>query len=877
MNNKGLTKAEVEERISQGQVNILDQGISKSKKEIVLSHTITYFNILNLFLAVLILVSGQIKNMTFLLIVVSNSVIGIFQELKVKSLIDQLSVLTAVKARVVREGIRQELPVDEVVMDDLLAVEAGDQICTDCIVEEAYGLEINESMLTGESKPVKKRPGDMLMSGSFVAAGSGYGKVIHVGEENYAVQLAAKAKTKKRAASEMKRTIERIIRIVSVLIVPAGIALYLSHRSISGMSFSDSLVKTVGGVIGMIPEGLVLLTSVSFILGVGRLARKRALVQEMEAIEALARVDVLCTDKTGTITTGELEVKEVAALDGHTTAEVHDVMNHMAFAFEDVNITQSALMSYFRKTEGWIKTADIPFSSERKYRAIQYEEQGIFVLGAPEFLLNGGEEEETEVRAAAAAITDKSAPAQKEEAMSGQRISLEGPVDGEVEVETGEDGSQIIEVAGGHREIEEKAPGHPAADTAGREKTDKTEALLERIRGYSEEGLRVLLLGKAKSMDTETSTVAGIEPIGLIIISDVIRPTAEPTFAYFREQGVSVKVVSGDNPLTVSRIAQKAGLDGADRYIDASSLPADPEELKGIIDEYNVFGRVTPEHKQALVKAFQLNKHTVGMIGDGVNDVLAIKDADCGIAMAAGSDSAKQAAHIVLMDSDFASMPAVVTEGRIIIANIERVSALYLTKTIYSVLLCVIFIILERSYPFIPVQLSLISTLMIGIPSFLLTLEQNQSVSKGGFLPHVMRNALPAALSMVCSILIIQHFGNLLGLNPILISTMNTVVGGAVSLWVLYRVCLPMNWRHALLTIAMGVLFLAAMLVFPEFLSVDSPLDTDWILMGMIVWTAMGLIFLFSQIVVKCYQARNKIGEKREAFREKRRQKKKKK
>lgn len=612
---RGLTSQEVEQRKEQGLVNVSNHNIFKTKKEIVIAHTVTYFNFLNLFLGVLVLISGQYKNITFMGVIIVNSIIGIIQELKVKKLVDQLSVMTASKARVLRDGEEQEIPVDEVVLDDLVAVANGDQVCSDCVVLESDGMEVNESMLTGESKPVRKKPGDQLLSGSFLVAGTGIGRVEHVGEENYAVELAKKAKTKKRATSEMQRTIKRIIKVLGVLIIPIGILLYRSQINADGATFSDSLVNTVAGVIGMIPEGLVLLTSVSFILGVGRLAKKRALVQEMEAIEALARVNVLCLDKTGTITTGDLEVVEVAAVGTESPERIEQVMNEMAHAFDDVNNTQKALMKRFKQTKIWRIAGKIPFSSDRKYRAIRFENEGCYVLGAPEFL---------------------------------------------------------------NRDREE---------------------LKQQVDTYSAQGLRVLLLGRCADIHEDTGEVEGVEPVGLIVISDCIRPEAKEIFRYFREQQVEIKVVSGDNPVTVSQIAVKAGLEGGDRCVDAGELPEDFQELRQEVEKYSVFGRVKPEQKQRIIKAFQANKKVAGMVGDGVNDVLALKDADCGIAMAAGSDAAKQVAHIVLLDSNFACLRNIVSEGRTIITNIERVSSLYLTKTIYSVLLCVIFILLERAYP----------------------------------------------------------------------------------------------------------------------------------------------------------------------------------
>jgi len=734
----GLSSREVKDRIEKGQVNHTDNNISKSNKEIIKTHTLTYFNFLNLFLGAIVIISGQLKNLTFLGVIIVNSVIGIIQELKVKKLVDGLSVITATKVKVIREGSRAEIPIEQLVLDDVIVVESGNQIGADSIVLSAAGIEVNESMLTGESKPVKKFPGDTLLSGSYLVAGSGVARVEHVGKDNYATQLANKARDKKRASSEMQDSIKRIIQVIGFIIIPVGILLFISQQSIDGTTLSDAMVNTVAGIIGMIPEGLVLLTSVSFILGVGRLAGKRALVQEMEAIEALARVNVLCTDKTGTITTGTLEVVDVVKLADKDLETINDIMNELSFAFNDVNNTQSALMEYFEETKAWEVNDLIPFSSERKFRAISFAGHGAYVLGAPEFLIKDDE------------------------------------------------------------------------------------VLFEKVESYSSEGLRVLLLGEAASVSSKDNTVKKVKPIALIVISDCIRTEARSTFEYFASQNVDVKVISGDNPATVSHIAVEAGLRHGEKYVDATKLPDDNEDLREAVRKYAVFGRVTPEQKQRIIKAYQDDGKVVGMVGDGVNDVLALKDADCGIAMAAGSDAAKQVAHIVLLDSDFACMKDIVREGRMIISNIERVSALYLTKTIYSVLLSVIFILLGRSYPFIPIHLSLISMTAIGIPSFFLALEQTETVTQSGFLKHVLRISLPGALSIVVSMLFIQLLSVFFGFSDGVTSTYNLLIAGFISIMVLINVSSPLNKQRKILCNLMIIIFLAGVLLLPGFFSIES-------------------------------------------------------
>lgn len=734
----GLSQTEVERRIDEGKVNITGNSISKTKKEIFRAHLCTFFNFLNIFLGALVLTTGQIKNLTFLGTIIVNSIIGIIQELKVKSLVDQLSVITASKATVIRDGARKQIPLDELVLDDIMVLESGDQIGADCIVLEAQGIEVNESMITGESVAVKKTEGNEMLSGSYLVAGSGIAKVIHVGNENYATILAAKARDKKRATSEMQDAIKRIIKLDGFLIVPVGILLFLSQKAIEGTTMSSAIVNTVAGVIGMIPEGLVLLTSVSFILGVGRLARKQALVQEMEAIEALARVNVLCLDKTGTITTGELEVMDVVSCGRLDGDRIHSIMSEITYAFNDVNPTQQALMNYFEKTAHWQTTDLIPFSSARKYRAISFAGQGAYILGAPEFIVKDDRE------------------------------------------------------------------------------------CIEKSESYAKQGYRVLLLAETDNISSETGDIGHPKPVAYIVISDCIREEAPATFEWFGAQNVAIKVVSGDNPATVSQIAVKAGLKTGDKYIDATTLPQNFEELKKVVKDYTVFGRVTPEQKQQIIKAYQANKCVVGMVGDGVNDVLALKDADCGIAMAAGSDAAKQVAHIVLLDSDFVHMKEIVSEGRMIISNIERVSALYLTKTIYSLLLSVIFILLGREYPFVPIHLTLISAVAIGIPSFMLALEQTETVTQSVFLKHVLRISLPGALTMVVNMLIIQASAALLGFDNSMTSTYNLIVAGMVSLMVLMKVCSPMNKLRRILCNAMIIIFAACVIFWPDLFSISS-------------------------------------------------------
>ena len=751
---RGLSDEDVAQRTAEGQINKTKNNHQKSVGQIVRAHTLTYFNLLNLFFAVVIIATGQIKNVLFVGVVIANSGIGIIQELRVKKLIDQLSVVTAQRAKVFRNSRLVEIPVDKIVLGDICRIEPGDQLVTDGVVISSDGLEVNESMLTGEAKPVRKKKGDPLLSGSFIVAGTGAMKVNAVGDNTYASELVEKAQTKKRAKSEMQDTIKAIIRFISVLIIPLGLLLLWSQYASTEGDWPTAIVHTISGVIGMIPEVLVLLTSISFILGVGRLAKKQALVQEMEAIEALARVNILCTDKTGTITTGNLEVADVITFEEDAKDSIEEIMAEICGAFDDENATQNALNEHFGRHTEWTVREKIPFSSARKFRAVSFAEHGDYVLGAPDFLIRSSEK------------------------------------------------------------------------------------LLSLLEGYSKEGYRVLLLGRSSGISAEKESIGQIRPIGVIIISDIIKTDAVDVFKYFADNNVSVKVISGDNPVTVSTIAKKAGVAGYDRYIDASTLPEDPKELKEAIRGYNIFGRVRPEQKQAFVRAWQSSGHTVAMVGDGVNDVLAIKDADCGIAMAAGSEAAKHSAHIVLMNSDFTSMKDIVKEGREIISNIERVSSLYLTKTIYSVILVFIYILLRRSYPFTTLQMGLINSFCIGLPSFLLTLEQQDNVTREGFLRHVLKVAAPGAFTMVATMLLVQFMAEIFNWDPNIYSTFTVVLGGYIGMLIVIQVCSPLNAYHKFIIGASIACYVLVLIFLPGFYDIHH------------IWMWWSLLFIPLAILV---------------------------
>ena len=833
---------------------------TKSVSQIIATHTLTYFNFLNLVLCVLVIISGQYKNMLFMGVVISNSLIGIIQELKVKKLIDSLSVLTQSKTKKlgvsfssldpsVREMLRSsagksdpgmkvdaipasvweeneslrsfvgglsgaaesEIPIDDIAVDDIIRLSAGDQIACDGILLVSEGMEVDESMLTGESVPVHKKHGDELFSGTHIVAGGGIAVIIHTGEDNYATKLVEKARTKKRASSEMQDSIKKIIKYVSFALVPIGAILFCTQFFKADAGLSNSLVSTVAGVLGMIPEGLVLLTSISFILGVGRLAGKKALVQEMEAIEALARVDTLCLDKTGTITTGALKVEKLVRIreeyvtvgrDGDSVAsqasksdgtvadgvsdEIVRIMQGISHAFTDTNVTGDALKAFFEDTKPFKVIDTLPFNSRRKYMGVCFDKGG---AGAS--VADGG--------VASAGVTGST--------------------------------GKVCYVLGAPDFITKEAQ------------------IINKSEEYATKGYRVLLLAEVDALADMPDGLTGTKPLALVVLSDCVKEDAPETLAFFRNMGVRIRILSGDNPATVSAVALTAGLEGAERYIDATTLPDDEEELRKVASNYVVFGRVSPEKKYALIRAFQAGAGetsaevtgiaakvsgrrkkqacVVGMVGDGVNDVLALKEADCSIAMANGADAARQTAHIVLTDSNFSSMKNIVSEGRTIISNIERVSALYLTKTIYSMFLCVIFIIIGKSYPFIPIQLSLIGATAIGIPSFLLALERHDEPIIGGFMRNVMKISLPGAIAMIVATGAVQILDHILELGPDVVSTMNMYLGGAVSLGVLVFVCRPMTKLRFAMCTLMTVIFLGATLIAPEFFSV-LPIFREW-------------------------------------------------
>lgn len=730
----GLTSEEVRERIDKGLTNHTDISTQKTVGQIVKSNLLTYFNLIFLILTVLLCIVGSFRNLTFLPVIIGNTVIGIFQELRAKKTLDKMSMLNAPHSIVVRDGEQQQIQSEELVKDDIIILSAGNQICADATVLSG-SISVNEALLTGESDEIKKKSGDRLMSGSFVVSGQCYAKLDKVGNESYISQLTAQAKAMGDGEqSEMIRYINKLVKWVGIIIIPVGIILFCQAYIMNGETFKKSVVSMVAAVLGMIPEGLYLLTTVALALSTIRLAKKQVLLHDMKSIETLARVDVLCVDKTGTITEPGMQVTELVISGRCGDAE----MDKRAFAhlladysavIEDNNATMEAIRAYVAKNElekgsrTVLKTE--PFTSANKYSKVSFVE-GDYMLGAPEFIMK-----------------------------------------------------------------------------------DKYDEISEEIEEYQSKGYRVLLM--AESGDDSTGSVrplGGISPIGYIVLSNPIRENAESTFTYFKEQGVAIKVISGDNPATVSEVAKRAGIDGAENYVDASTL-ASEKDITEAVDKYTVFGRVTPKQKQLIVRALQKQKHTVAMTGDGVNDILAMKDADCSIAMASGSEAAAQAAQTVLLDSDFGRMPYVVFEGRQVVNNIQRSASLFLVKNIFSLLMAIFSAIFAITYPLEPSQISLISMFTIGLPGFLLALEPNRNRIEGNFMVNVMLKALPAGLTDVLSVGALVICGQVFNLPSEDIATAGTMLLAVVGFMIIIKISHPFNkMKYGVLLInIIGLLF----------------------------------------------------------------------
>lgn len=703
----GLNENEVAARENAGLVNKAEISTDKSVKEIIRSNTLTYFNLIFFIIAVLLCVVGSFRNLTFLPVVIGNSLIGIFQEIRAKKTLEKMSILNSPHAVAIRSGRQVKISTEELVKDDVVVFSAGDQICADAVVISG-NIKVNEALLTGESDEIEKVGGSSLMSGSFVVSGQCCARLVNVGEEAYIYKLTKEAKEMGSGEqSEMVKSINQIVKWMGIAIIPIGLILFYQSYWINHETFKTGIVSTVAAITGMIPEGLYMLTTIALSLGTIRLAQQKVLLHDMKSIEALARVDVLCVDKTGTITEPNMTVDNVYCLNNGliTPEELKGLFVDYATAAVDNNATMLAIKDYAAvlNTNGMYNKRTAvsvqPFSSTDKFSTITFRD-GTFILGAPEFVMK-----------------------------------------------------------------------------------DNFESVAGEITPFAEKGYRVLLL--AKKADSGMT-----EPLGFVVLSNPIRKGAVKTFQYFNEQNVAIKVISGDSPKTVSEVAKQAGIANSDKYIDASLLDTD-EKIKQAAVQYTVFGRVTPKQKQKLVQALQEAGHTVAMTGDGVNDILAMKDADCSVAMASGSEAASQAAQVVLMDSDFSKMPDVVFEGRRVVNNIQRSSSLFLVKNIFSLLLSVFSAVFLITYPLEPSQISLIGMFTIGIPGFLLALEPNKNRIQGHFLKNVLLKALPAGLADVLAVGALVVCGNVFSLPKEDIATASTMLLCVIGFMILINISKP--------------------------------------------------------------------------------------
>lgn len=735
---EGLSPQETKLRQSNGLSNIMPPSNTKSEGQIIKENVLTFFNLIFLVLALCLCLVGSFKNLMFLLVAVANTVVGSFQEIRAKRAVDKLTLVAAGTAKAIRSGQRVSVRTDQLVRDDIVEFAAGDQICADAVVRDGQ-LQVNESLLTGEADAILKNPGDTLKSGSFVISGRARVQLTHVGSESYAAKLAAEARRNVRSTkSEMMLSLTKLITVVGIALIPLGIILFLRHflSVFQGLPLRDSVESTVSALIGMIPEGLYLLTSVAIAASCLKLSRKRVLVQDMNCIETLAHVDVLCVDKTGTITEPTMEVTDVYPLNSERFSydDIEKILAAFYHGEEPDNETARAMGQQFAGETTWHAVKRMAFSSSTKWSGADFGENGRYVVGAPEFIMG-----------------------------------------------------------------------------------DRYDSIRSEAEPWSERGCRVLLLAAYDTaFDDGPLQSAHVAPIALVFLSNLLRPDAQETFRYFASQGVSVRVISGDNPITVAQVATRAGIENADRYVDATTLSTE-QDFEEAVKYYTVFGRVTPEQKRYLVRAFQKQGHTVAMTGDGVNDVLALKDANCGIAMASGSQAASQVAQIVLLNSQFSAMPAIVAEGRRVINNIQRAASLFLVKNIFSFALTLLLLFIDMPYPLLPIQLSLISTFTIGIPSFFLALEPNYARVEGKFMRNVIRRAMPGGLTNLTIVLLAGFFTSTFGLSNEQLNTICVWVMSAVGLVTLYHVSVPFTRLRLAVLAGMTAAMLFSLLVIPAF------------------------------------------------------------
>lgn len=734
----GLSRKEVESRIEDNLVNYDNGPKTKSIKEIVASNFFTFFNFLNIALGVSVFLAGLfcgelyqgIKNCLFMGVIFVNTLISIIEEIISKKIIDRLSLLSESKVLVIRDGKQEEKNIDELVLDDILLLKTGHQVVCDSILMSGE-LEVNESFITGESEPVTKKVGDMILSGSFIVSGSEFAKVEHIGSENYISTISAGAKYNKKRNSVIMNSFERLLKMISVFIIPIGIVMFAKELNVSNFDITSSVFGTVASLIGMIPEGLILLTSSVMAVSIIRLSKYKVLVQKLDGVEVLARVDVICLDKTGTLTEGKMKLKDVVPYDDNSKKEIEKILKEVVNALDDDNGTINAVRDRYNGNCKWVKKDSIPFSSSRKFSGVLFKNNEVFYLGAPEILFL------------------------------------------------------------------------------------KNKNVLEKVKEY-QSSYRVLVLARGSKL---SKTPSGLELLAFILIEDIIRKNAKKTIEYFQKQGVKVKIISGDSLETVMQISNKCGIKNL-TGIDVSTMNVD--ELKDRVLKADIFARVSPSEKEVIVKTLQSKGHVVAMTGDGVNDVLALKASDCGISLASGTDSARNVSELVLLDSNFDSLPQVVKEGRRTINNIERSSSLLLVKTIYTILLIILSILFTTKYFFVPIQLTLITGFTIGIPSFILALEPNHDLVTGNFLRKILRKSFPVSITVFINILMVTFLQNPFKLSYDLTSTLSVFLTSTIGFIYLFRICTPFNnYRKALFSfLILGFVFCA--LVLNDFFNISS-------------------------------------------------------
>ena len=723
----GLTQEQVDKRIAENLTNKVENKNVKTYRKIFFGNIFTFFNMLVFTVAAALIAVGAWTSLFFLVITICNTVIGIIQEIRAKKTIEKISLVSAPTATVLRDGYKREIPVSEVVLDDIMYFTTGRQICADCKVVEGE-VEVNESLLTGESVAVKKRKGDVLYSGSFISSGKCTAVAERIGEFSYTAKLSAKAKEYKKPKSELLKTLTTIIRCIGIIIVPLAILTFYNNYTLNSLPMTEAVKKTAGSIIGMIPAGMFLLTSVALAVGVVKLAKRRTLVQDLYSIEMLARTDVLCLDKTGTITDGSMKVNSVVQIKNvnHT---VNDIMGSMLTALEDNNSTSRALATYFGYSKEFTKQTVLPFSSARKLSAVTFKNGETYVFGAPEFVLKT-----------------------------------------------------------------KNADVDPI------------------VKQYASKGFRVILLAKCEGHIEGDKVPANRTPVAIIIIEDHIREEAAETIKWFKENAVQIKIISGDNPITVSEVSKRVGVENAEHFISLEGL--NEQQVIEAADKYTVFGRVSPEQKMILVKALKSKGHKVAMTGDGVNDILALKEADCSIAMASGSEATRNVSHLVLLDSNFASMPSVVAEGRRVVNNIQKSSSLFLMKTFFIIFLTVFYLIAQVEYPFTTNHLYLLEYCVIGIPAFCLSLQPNKEPIQGKFLSNLICNSLPGAIIFTLNVIACFAFDKLLGTSGQYV-TMSSLLVAFSGLLVLFKICKPFDIYRSCLYVAMLVLCFVMLTIIP--------------------------------------------------------------